>query len=96
MIVAARRVAVEDELRVQLSDEAFVIFPARHSAAPTSRAVRMMSREQIEAVAARRRRRIDSLHRPQWRDSEHVCQGCRQRAAGVAAGEHLAGSVQGR
>ena len=79
--LSAQRVAVEDELRVQVSDEAFVIFPGRHSAPPTSRAVRLMSREQIEAVAARHRRLIDGLDRPQWPDSEHVCHGCGHRAA---------------
>ena len=94
--LSAQRVAVEDELRVQVSDEAFVIFPGRHSAPPTSRAVRLMSREQIEAVAARRRRLIDGLDRPQWPDSEHVCHGCGQRAACGAAGERLAGVVRRR
>mgnify|MGYP002137449370 FL=1 len=94
--LSAQRVAVEDELRVQVSDEAFVIFPGRHSALPTSRAVRLMSREQIEAVAARRRRLIDGIELPQWPDSEHVCHGCGQRAACGAAGERLAGAVRRR
>lgn len=92
--LSAQRVAVEDELRVQVSDEAFGIFPGRHSAPPTSRAVRLMSREQIEAVAARHRRLIDGLDRPQWPDSEHVCHGCGQRAACGAAGDGLAGAVR--
>jgi len=91
--LSAQRVAVEDELRVQVSVEAFVIFPGRHSAPPTSRAVRLMSREQIEAVAARHRRLINGLDRPQWPDSEHVCHGCGQRAACGAAGDGLAGGV---
>jgi CRISPR-associated exonuclease Cas4 len=94
--LSAQRVAVEDELRVRVSDEAFVIFPGRHSAPPTSRAVRLMSREQVEAVAARHRRLIDGLDRPQWPDSEHVCHGCGQRAACGAAGERLAGAVRRR
>ena len=94
--LSAQRVAVEDEMRVQVSDEAFVVFPGRHSAPPTSRAVRLMSREQIEAVAARHRRLIDGLDRPQWPDSEHVCHGCGQRAACGAAGEGLAGAVRRR
>ena len=94
--LSAQRVAVEDELRVRVSDEAFVIFPGRHSAPPTSRAVRLMSREQVEAVAARHRRLIDGLDRPQWPDSEHVCHGCGQRAACGAAGEGLAGAVRRR
>ena len=92
--ISAQRVAVEDELRVQVSDEAFVIFPGRHSAPPTARAVRLMSREQVEAIAARRRRLIDGLDRPRWPDSEHVCHGCGQLAACGAAGERLAGSVR--
>lgn len=94
--LSAQRVAVEDELRVRVSDEAFVMFPGRHSAPPTSRAVRLMSREQIEAVAARRRRLIDGIELPQWPDSEHVCHGCGQRAACGAAGERLAGVVRRR
>ena len=40
--LSAQRVAVEDEMRVQVSDEAFVVFPGRHSAPPTARAVRLM------------------------------------------------------
>lgn len=91
--LSAQRAAVEDEMRVQVSDEAFVVFPGRHSAPPTARAVRLMSREQVEAIAARRRRLIDGLDRPRWPDSEHVCHGCGQRAACGAAGERLAGSV---
>lgn len=94
--LSAQRVAVEDELRVQVSDEAFVIFPGRHSAPPTARAVRLMSRAQVEAIAARRRRLIDGLDRPRWPDSEHVCHGCGQRAACGAAGEGLAGAVRRR
>ena len=94
--LSAQRVAVEDELRVQVADEAFVVFPGRHSAPPTSRAVRLMSREQVEAVAARRRRLIDGLDRPQWPDSEHICHGCGQRAACGAAGERLTGPVRKR
>ena len=92
--LSAQRVAVEDELRVQVADDAFVVFPGRHSAPPTARAVRLMSREQVEAVAARRRRLIDGLDRPRWPDSEHICHGCGQRAACAAAGERLAGSVR--
>lgn len=94
--LSAQRVAVEDELRVRVSDEAFVMFPGRHSASPTSRAVRLMSREQIESVAARHRRLIGGLDRPQWPASEHVCRGCGQRAACGAAGERLAGAVRRR
>ena len=94
--IAAQRVAVEDELRVRVSDEAFVLFPGRHSAPPAARVVRWMSREQIEAVAARRRRLIDGIELPQWPDSEHVCHGCGQRAACGAAGERLAGAVRRR
>lgn len=94
--LSAQRVAVEDELRVRVSDEAFVIFPGRLSAPPTARAVRLMSREQVEAVAARYRRLIDGLDRPQWPDSEQVCHGCGQRAACGAAGERLAGAVRRR
>lgn len=92
--LSAQRVAVEDELRVRVSDEAFVLFPGRHSASPTARAVSLMSREQVEAIAARRRRLIDGIERPRWPDSEHVCHGCGQRAACGAAGERLAGSVR--
>lgn len=92
--LSAQRVAVEDELRVQVSDQAFVIFPGRHSAPPTARAVRLMSREQVEAIGARRRRLIDGLDRPRWPDSELVCNGCGQRAACGAAGERLVGSVR--
>ena len=92
--LSAQRVAVEDELRVQVSDQAFVIFPGRHSAPPTARAVRLMSREQVEAIGARRRRLIDGLDRPRWPDSERVCNGCGQRAACGAAGERLVGSVR--
>jgi hypothetical protein len=94
--LSAQRVTVGDELCVQVSDKAFVIFPGRHSATPTARAVRLMSREQVEAIAARRRRLIDGLDRPRWPDSEHVCHGCGQRAACGAAGERLAGSVRRR
>jgi CRISPR-associated exonuclease Cas4 len=94
--LSAQRVAVEDELRVRVSDEAFVLFPGRHSAPPAARVVRLMSREQIEAVAARRRRLIDGIELPQWPDSEHVCHGCGQRAACGAAGERLAGAVRRR
>ena len=94
--LSAQRVAVEDELRVRVSDEAFVLFPGRHSAPPAARVVRLMSREQIEALAARRRRLIDGLDRPQWPDSEHVCHGCGQRAACGAAGERLASAVRRR
>lgn len=94
--LSAQRVAVEDELRVQVSEEAFVVFPGRHSAPPTARAVRLMSREQVEAIGARRRRLIDGLDRPRWPDSEHVCHGCGQRAACSAAGERLADVVRRR
>lgn len=94
--LSAQRVAVEDGLRVRVSDEAFVLFPGRYSAPPAARVVRLMSREQIEALAARRRRLIDGLDRPQWPDSEHVCHGCGQRAACGAAGEDLAGAVRRR
>jgi len=94
--LSAQRVAVEDELHVQVSDEAFVVFPGRHSAPPTARAVRLMSREQVEAIGARHRRLIDGLDRSRWPDSEHVCQGCGQRAACGDAGERLAGVVQRR
>lgn len=94
--LSAQRVAVEDGLRVRVSDEAFVLFPGRHSAPPAARVVRLMSREQIEALAARRRRLIDGLDRPQWPDSEHVCHGCGQRAACGAAGERLASAVRRR
>lgn len=94
--LSAQRVAVEDELRVQVADDAFVVFPGRHSASPTARVVRLMSREQVEAVAARRRRLIDGLDRPRWPDSEHICHGCGQRVACAAAGERLAGSVRRR
>jgi len=90
------KVAVEDELRVRVSDDAFVLFPGRHSAPPAARVVRLMSREQIEAVAVRRRRLIDGIELPQWPDSEHVCHGCGQRAACGAAGERLAGAVRRR
>lgn len=94
--LSAQRVAVEDELRVQVSDEAFVVFPGRHSAPPTARAVRLMSREQVEAIGARRRRLIDGLARPRWPESEHVCHGCGQRAACSAAGERVADMVRRR
>lgn len=94
--LSAQRVAVEDELRVQVSDAAFVIFPAQIFDPPIARAVRLMSREQVEAVAARRRRLIDGLDRPRWPDSEHICHGCGQRAACGAAGERLSGSVRRR
>ena len=94
--LSAQRVAVEDELRVQVSDEAFVIFRGRHSAPPTARAVRLMSREQVESIGARRRRLIDGLDHPRWPDSEHVCHGCGQRAACSAAGERLADMVRRR
>jgi hypothetical protein len=94
--LSAQRVAMEDELRVQVSDEAFVIFPGRHSAQPPARAVRLMSREEVEAMAARRRRLIDGLDRPRWPDSEHACQGCGQRSACRGAGERLAGSIRKR
>jgi CRISPR-associated exonuclease Cas4 len=91
--LSAQRVAVEDELRVQVSDEAFVVFPGRYSAPPTARVVRLMAREQVEAIATRRRRLIDGLDRPRWPDTEHICHGCGQRAACAAAGERLAGSI---
>jgi hypothetical protein len=94
--LSAQRVAMEDELRVQVSDEAFVVFPGRHSAQPPARAVRLMSREEVEAIAARRRRLIDGLDRPRWPDSEHACQGCGQRSACRGAGERLAGSIRKR
>ena len=94
--LSAQRVAVEDELRVCVSDEAFVIFPGRHSAPPAARVVRLMSREQVEAVAARHRRLIDGLDRPQWPDSERICHGCGQREVCGAAGERLAGVVRRR
>jgi len=94
--LSAQRVAVEDEMRVQVSDEAFVVFPGRHSAPPTARAVRLMSREQVESIGARRRLLIDGLDRPRWPDSEHVCHGCGQRAACSAAGERLADMVRRR
>ena len=89
--LSAQRVAVEDELRARVSDEAFVTFLGRHSAPPIARAARLMSRDQVEAVAARRRRLIDGLDRARWPDSEHVCYSCGQRAACSAAGEHLLG-----
>ena len=94
--LSAQRVAVEDELRVRVSDEAFVLFPGRHSAPPAARVVRLMSREQVEAVAARHRRLIDGLDRPQWPDSERICHGCGQREVCGAAGERLAGVVRRR
>lgn len=92
--LSAQRVAFEDEMRVQVSDQAFVVFAGRHSAPPTARAVRLMSREQVEAIAARRRRLIDGLDHPRWPASERVCNGCGQRATCGAAGERLAGSVR--
>jgi hypothetical protein len=92
--LSAQRVSLEDEMRVQVSDQAFVVFPGRHSAPPTARAVRLMSREQVEAIGARRRRLIDGLDRPRWPDSERVCNGCGQRATCGAAGERLAGSAR--
>jgi hypothetical protein len=92
--LSAQRVALEDEMQVQVSDQAFVVFPGRHSAPPTARAVRLMSREQVEAIGARRRRLIDGLDRPRWPDSERVCNGCGQRATCGAAGERLAGSAR--
>ena len=94
--LSAQRAAVEDEMRVQVSDEAFVVFPGRHSAPPTARAVRLMSREQVESIGARRRRLIDGLDHPRWPVSEHVCHGCGQRAACSAAGERLADMVRRR
>lgn len=74
--LSAQRVAVEDELGVPVSDEAFVLIPGRHSALPIARAVRLMSRVQVDALAAKRRRLMDGLDRPRWCESEQVCHRC--------------------
>jgi CRISPR-associated exonuclease Cas4 len=94
--LSAQRVAVEDELGVPVSDEAFVLIPGRDSAPLIARSVRLMSREQVDDLAARRRRLIDGLDRPRWPEGEHVCHGCGQRATCRSAGERLAGPVRMR
>jgi CRISPR-associated exonuclease Cas4 len=94
--LSAQRVALEDELGLQVSDDAFVLIPARDSAPPVLRSVQLMSRAAIDALAKRRWRLVDGVEVPRWPESEHVCRRCGQSAACRAAGERLVGAVRRR
>jgi hypothetical protein len=92
--LSAQRIALEDELGLQVSDEAFVLIPARAPAPLAVRSVQLMSRVAIDALVERRWRLVDGVAAPRWPESEHVCRRCGQRAACHAAGERLVGPVR--
>ncbi len=94
--LSAQRVALEDELGLPVSDEAFVLIPARDPAPPAVRSVQLTSRAVVDALVQRRRRLMDGVELPHWPESEHVCRGCGQRAACLAAGERLVEAVRRR
>jgi len=65
--LSAQRVAMEDDLRVPVSGEAFVLtLDKADGAPPIARGVTLMAREQVEALAARRQRLLGGLDRPPW------------------------------
>jgi CRISPR-associated exonuclease Cas4 len=92
--LSAQRIALEDELGLQVSDEAFVLIPARAPAPLAVRSVQLMSRVAIDALVERRWRLMDGLEVPRWPECGHVCRRCGQSAACRAAGERLVGAVR--
>lgn len=92
--LSAQRIALEDELGLQVSDEAFVLIPARAPAPQATRSVQLMSRAAIDALVERRWRLMDGVEVPRWPECEHVCRRCGQSAACRAAGERLVGAVR--
>lgn len=89
--LSAQRIALEDELGLQVTDEAFVLIPARAPAPFAVRAVQLMSRTAIDALVERRWRLMDGVEVPRWPEKENVCRRCGQWAACRDAGERLVG-----
>lgn len=92
--LSAQRIALEDELGLQVTDEAFVLIPARAPAPFAVRAVQLMSRTAIDALVERRWRLMDGVEVPRWPEKENVCRRCGHRAACRDAGERLVGAVR--
>ena len=92
--LSAQRIALEDELGLPVTDEAFVLIPARAPAPFAVRAVQLMSRTAIDALVERRWRLMDGLEVPRWPERENVCHRCGQRTACRDAVELLVGAVR--
>lgn len=92
--LSAQRIALEDELGLQVTDEALVLIPARAPAPFAVRAVQLMSRTAIDALVERRWRLMGGVEVPRWPERENVCRRCGQRAACRDAGELLVGAVR--
>lgn len=89
--LSAQRVAMEVALGVPVSDMAFVLVAGRADVAPIARRVRLLPKEAVENIAARRQRLLLGVDSPLWPRTDRTCRGCALRAECRTAGPGLAG-----
>lgn len=95
--LSAQRMAVEDNLRSPVSDVGFVLIPGLTDRDPAvARSVRLMNREQVEALVLRRHRLLRGVVHPSWPHSDQVCQGCGHLEACRLAGQTLVAGRRSR
>lgn len=75
--LSAQRMAIEDELRATIADEAYVLVPRgyrRTSLIPLP--VRLMARQEVEDLMRRRDALLRGLVEPRWPANERICRDC--------------------
>jgi CRISPR/Cas system-associated exonuclease Cas4 (RecB family) len=75
--LSAQRMAMEDELRAIVADEAYVLVPRRHRGTPlVPLPVSLMARQEVEDLMRRRDALLRGLVEPRWPASERTCSTC--------------------
>jgi CRISPR/Cas system-associated exonuclease Cas4 (RecB family) len=75
--LSAQRVAMEDELRATVADEAYVLVPrGRRGTSLIPLPVSLMAREEVDDLMRRRDALLRGLVEPRWPASERTCRAC--------------------
>lgn len=75
--LSAQRVAMEDELRATVADQAYVLIPrGRRCTSLIPLPVSLMAREEVDDLMRRRDALLRGLVEPRWPASERTCRAC--------------------
>lgn len=78
--LSAQRMAMEDELRATIADEAYVLVPREHrGTSPIPLPVSLMARQEIEDLMRRRNALLRGLVEPRRPASARTCRTCGSR-----------------